>query len=278
MADVDWSDFANGNPKPILGCLEQVIRLLALPIDFKSTPEISRIANGDTLLHLSKIRPEEIYIRWVNYHLEKKGVSRRISNLGEDIKDLEAVSILLKHLGCEIKAPPPGVSANVQAAHIIKSSVKMNVPEVIQGSDLVKGREKLVAIFFAYLFRFNHGLVKLSTKEIEAVSIVDEDIQATREERVFRLWITSLNIAGVQINDLYDDCKDGILLCKVIHHINDKVIEWKKVEKVPKNDFGRSGNNGVAVAGCKAMGLRMIGISGNDITKGNAKSILAMIW
>ena len=110
------------------------------------------------------------------------------------------------------------------------------------------------------------------------MSIVDEDIQASREERVFRLWITSLNIPGVQINNLYNDCKDGILLCKIIHFINDKVIEWKKVEQKPKNDFGKNGNNGVAVAGCKAMGLRMIGISGNDITKGDVKSILAMIW
>lgn len=154
----------------------------------------------------------------------------------------------------------------------------MNVPEVIQGCDITEGREQMIAIFLACLFKCNHGLEKLSTKEIEAVVIVDEDIEASKEERVFRLWITSLNIPGVNINNLYDDCKDGILLCKVIHYINDKVIDWKKVENVPKNDFGRNGNNGVAVAGCKAMGLRMIGISGGDITKGDVKSILAMIW
>lgn len=87
-----------------------------------------------------------------------------------------------------------------------------------------------------------------------------------------------MNIPGVEVKDLYDDCKDGIMLCKVIDLLNDKVINWKKVEMVPKNEFGRNGNNGVAVAGCKAMGLRVSGVSGSDITKGNVKSILAIIW
>ena len=47
------------------------------------------------MLFLSKVQPEEIYIRWVNYHLEKKGKAERIANLGDDIKDLKVLHTLL---------------------------------------------------------------------------------------------------------------------------------------------------------------------------------------
>ena len=46
------------------------------------------------------------------------------------------------------------------------------------------------------------------------------------------------------IDDLFTETGDGVLLCKVVHSINKKVIDWKKVELVPKNDFGRNGNCG----------------------------------
>lgn len=35
---------------------------------------------------LMKLSPENILLRWVNYHLERAGVPRRISNFTSDIK------------------------------------------------------------------------------------------------------------------------------------------------------------------------------------------------
>ena len=34
---------------------------------------------------LMKLSPEEILLRWVNYHLEKSGSNKRIRNFGNDI-------------------------------------------------------------------------------------------------------------------------------------------------------------------------------------------------
>jgi len=113
---------------------------------------------------------------------------------------------------------------------------------------------------------------------LNELGILDDDVEGSREERVFRLWINSLNIEGVYVENLFDEISDGVLLCKVVHKLNPDVINWKSVEMKPKNDFGRNGNCGQAITGSKAMGLKMIGIGGTDIVKGERKDILATCW
>lgn len=59
----------------ILAVLWQIMRLvLTKSIDLKHCPEIMRLAQpGEELKDLIKLPPEQILIRWVNYHLKKKG-------------------------------------------------------------------------------------------------------------------------------------------------------------------------------------------------------------
>lgn len=45
-----------------------------------------------------KLSPEAILLRWVNYHLERAGVSRRINNFQSDITDSEVYSHLLRQI------------------------------------------------------------------------------------------------------------------------------------------------------------------------------------
>ena len=47
---------------------------------------------------------------------------------------------------------------------------------------------------------------------------MDDDIEGTREERAFRMWINSLDHGDDQehVNNLYEECKDGLLLMKVM--------------------------------------------------------------
>ena len=46
----------------------------------------------------------------------------------------------------------------------------------------------------------------------------------------------------------------------------------------PKNDFGRNINNNTAIDSCKKLKLKMIGVGGPDITKGDKKLTLAVVW
>lgn len=52
----------------------------------------------------------------------------------------------------------------------------------------------------------------LSTKENPKVSsfaeMMEDDIQVSREERCFRMWINSLGV-GTHVNNLFEDVKEG---------------------------------------------------------------------
>lgn len=108
--------------------------------------------------------------------------------------------------------------------------------------------------------------------------MIDDDIEGTREERMFRFFINALGIDGIYINDLFDDLRDGSVLAAVIHKIDDKAVDWKKIDKNPNNDFKKNINNNAVIEACKTWKLKMIGIGGVDLTKGDKKLTLATVW
>lgn len=179
------------------------------------------------------------------------------------------------------KCPIDGINEpdlDVRAGKMIDNSIALGVPRVVRAHDICSGNEKVNTLFVAYIFNTKHGLEDLTQEEYDAAGMLDDDIEASKEERTFRLWINSLGIEDVYVNNLIDECKDGVLLCKVINKIDEKAIDWKKVDLAPSNDFKRNINNNTAIEGCKNMGLKMIGIGGVDITKGERKLVLATCW
>jgi plastin-1 len=62
---------------------------------------------GETLEDLLKLSPEQILLRWFNYHLKNAGSPRRVTNFSGDIKDSECYTILLNQLDnkkCDMRA------------------------------------------------------------------------------------------------------------------------------------------------------------------------------
>lgn len=56
-------------------------------ITLTNVPGLARLLReGETLKDLMALSPEEILLRWFNYHLEKAGHHRRVKNFSEDIK------------------------------------------------------------------------------------------------------------------------------------------------------------------------------------------------
>ena len=56
-------------------------------ISLSANPNIAALLReGETLSDLMSLSPEELLLRWVNYHLEKAGSNRRIKNFSGDIK------------------------------------------------------------------------------------------------------------------------------------------------------------------------------------------------
>lgn len=80
-----------------LGIIWQLLKIWILSqINLKDCPYLVRLLHeGEELADLLKLSPDELLIRWFNYHLEQAGSERRIKNLSEDVKDGECYAILL---------------------------------------------------------------------------------------------------------------------------------------------------------------------------------------
>lgn len=236
LVGTDASTFLEKKPHMLLGICWQLARLVAVKkIELKDCPELFRLLNdGETIEDLMKLPPEDILVRWINYHLRQAGQDdKQVKNLGKDLKDSQAMSYVLNQLdkqNCPMtKKDDPDMLERGKG--LMNESKAMKVPEVVTAEDWIKGNTKVNTIYVAEVFNTKHGLDPLDKEEMDKLGLMDDDPSGTREERQFRLWINSLELDGVQVNNLYEDCRDGMVLLKVIHKIDPNVVEWNRVEK-----------------------------------------------
>ena len=110
-------------------------------------------------------------------------------------------------------------------------------------------------------------------------TLLDDDEGDSREERAFRMWMNSLGIKKMYVNNLFSDAVDGLVLLKVIDKIEPGSVKWKKkVERKPNNRFKKLSNTNYAVDLGKQMKLSLVGVGGSDITDRNKKLILGFVW
>ena len=93
-----------------------------------------------------------------------------------------------------------------------------------------------------------------------ANNLLDDDEEGDREERSFRTWINSIKIDGVKkVNNLYQECRNAILLLKNIDKIKPGTVNWKIVElKNIKNPFKVGANCQEAVDASKRSGIALL--------------------
>lgn len=154
----------------------------------------------------------------------------------------------------------------------------MGVDDILGPEDLVKGNAKVNSVFVAAMFNCKHGLQELTQEEFEAAGLIDDDIDAAKEERVFRAWINSMQIEGCFIDNLFEEIRDGLVILRVCDYVNQGCVDWSKPNMKPKNLFDFSHNAQLAEEAMRATGVKMIGVGAQDITDGHKKNILAMIW
>ena len=245
------------------------------------TPELYRLlAEGEELKDLHNCPAENILIRWINFHLKNAGQERRVTNLGKDLQDSHALLYVLNQLDknkCSLEALEESDDVK-RAEKMIKNASSLGVPEIAQASDIVSANVKINTLYVSEIFQTRHGLQELTAEEYEAAKIINDDIEGSKEERQFRFWINSLDIEGLHINNLYEEARDGMVLLKVIHKLDNTAVDWKRVEKNPNNKFKMGINCGVAIDGCKKLKIQLPGIGGTDLLEGNKKQIIAVVW
>ncbi|CAN1340127.1 FIM3 [Linum perenne] len=107
--------------------------------------------------------------------------------------------------------------------------------------------------------------------------MMTDDIQTSREERCFRLWINSLNAS--YCNNVFEDVRNGWLLLEVLDKISPGSVNWKQATKPPiKMPFRKVENCNQVIKIGRQLRFSLVNVAGNDIVQGNKKLILAFLW
>jgi plastin-1 len=81
---------------------------------------------------------------------------------------------------------------------------------------------------------------------------------------------------------LFDECRDGLILCKLINDSVPDTIDSRVLNKPtamkPLNAFQMTENNNVVITSAKAIGCSVVNIGSQDIAEGREHLILGLIW
>jgi len=268
----------------ILGLIWQIIRRGLLgKIDIKLHPELYRLLEDDeTLEQFLRLPPEQILLRWFNYHLKAAKWHRTVANFSKDVSDGENYTVLLNQLAPETCSRSPLQTRDLyeRAEQVLQNADRLGCRKFLTPKSLVAGNPKLNLAFVAHLFNTHPGLDALT--EEEKVEIEDFDAEGEREARVFTLWLNSLEVTPA-VHSLFDDLRDGTILLQAYDKVIPGSVQWRYVNKPPAHGgelmrFKAVENTNYAVEIGKQNRFSLVGIQGADITDGQRTLTLAITW
>jgi len=279
VVNIGAVDINEGRAHLIMGLLWQIIRIgLLSSITLNQHPELMRLLNeGESLEELFKLPPEQLLLRWFNYHLKEAGSQRRVNNWTSDLQDSESYTILLNRIApngeCDKSAM--GISdPKDRAERMLEQADKIGCRKFLTANDVVKGNPKLNLAFTANLFNQYPALAAL--EESDFAALMNFNSEGTREERAFGFWIQSL---GIDISsNFYDDLVDGVVLLQVFDKVSPGIVDWKKVNRPAANRFKKVENCNYCVVLAKQLKFSTVNVGGTDIVDKNKKIILGMVW
>lgn len=285
VVNIGPEDLHAGKPHLVLGLLWQIIRIgLFQDINIHQHPGLAiLLQEGETLEDLMKLSPEEILIRWVNYHLSRSTCGRRVNNFTSDITD----SIAYIHLLHQISPKEAGVTTapeqegdpRQRAELMLQESDKIGCRSFLSPDDVVSGNYKLNLAFVANLF---NNCPALDDREGEGLGELDFDNiqEETREEKTYRNWMNSM---GVQphVYHIYGDLTDALIIFQLYDIIKPGMVDWSRVIK----NFNKLRVMMEKIANCnyavelgKKSKFSLVGIDGKDLYDANPTLTLALVW
>ncbi|TRY88676.1 hypothetical protein DNTS_020809 [Danionella cerebrum] len=172
VVNIDAQDMKAGTPHLVLGLLWQIIKIgLFADIEIsRNEALIALLDESEELDHLMSMSPEDLLLRWVNYHLKAAGW-KPIRNFGEDIKDSRAYFHLLQQISpkgdgddeMRVDIDMTGLSEKddeLRAELMLRQAARLDARQFVTPKDVVAGNQKLNMAFVANLFNMFPALNK----------------------------------------------------------------------------------------------------------------------
>ncbi|XP_077388367.1 plastin-2-like isoform X2 [Festucalex cinctus] len=286
VVNIGAQDLKEGKPHLVLGLLWQIIKIgLFADIELSRNEAIAALLEeGESLEELMKLSPEELLLRWANFHLKKVGMT--LTNFSGDIKDSKAYFHLLEQIA------PDGSKEDVErveidmtglyekdlakrAERMLEQADLLGCRQFVTATDVVSGNAKLNLAFVATLFNKHPALEKPENQDWNLAS-------ETREERTFRNWMNSLGVSP-RVHHIYGDLQDAMAILQ-LYEKSKVPVDWDRVNLPPFKAVGgghlkKIENCNYAVElGKKGAGFSLVGIGGQDLYDGNSTLTLAVVW
>ena len=288
VVNIGSGDIIEGREHLILGLIWQIIRRGLLgKIDIKLHPELYRLLEDDeTLEQFLRLPPEQILLRWFNYHLKAAKWHRQVKNFSSDVKDGENYTVLLNQLSPENCSRSPLQTGDLlqRAEQILQNADKLGCRKFLTPTSLVAGNPKLNLAFVAHLFNTIPGLDPIT--EEEKLPIEDFDAEGEREARVFTLWLNSLEVDPV-VQNLFENLRDGTVLLQAYEKVIPGSVTWRHVNKLAPaaaangqelSRFKALENTNYAIELGKQNRFSLVGVQGSDIADAVRILVLGLVW
>nr|AGB97977.1 fimbrin 1 [Lilium longiflorum] len=281
VVNIGTQDLVEGRPHLLLGLISQIIKIQVLAdLNLKKTPQLLELVDdSQEVEELLNLAPEKMLLKWMNFQLKKAGYEKTINNFSSDVKDGEAYAYLLNVLAPEHCSPSTldTKDPNERAKLILDHAEKMDCKRYLSPKDIVEGSANLNLAFVAQIFHHRNGLSN-DTSKMSFAEMMTDDVQVSREERAFRLWINSLGVP-TYVNNLFEDVRNGWVLLEVLDKVSEGSVNWKQATKPPiKMPFRKLENCNQVIRIGKQLNFSLVNVAGNDIVQGNKKLIIAYLW
>ena len=283
ITEITSDDILNEVRKKDIDLLYEIIELIIFKkISVKEYPQMLRFKeekeDNEDILKLSQ---EDLIKRWINYLLSKNNYHLKLENFSQDLKNSEIYLLLINILNSQFDKNVSTQNDLLQRAEkVIEYASKLGTKVFIKSKDIISGNENLNKLFIAELFMAIHGLGEATNEEKMALNkLLDATDEIIREEIILRNWINSLKLEGVKkINNLFQDCRDGIILLELIDTMNPGNVNWKLVEFTNLKNPSKVGRNcQVVIDSIKRCGYKIVNIRNKDIQDGNKVMIIYLV-
>jgi hypothetical protein len=193
VVNLGGEDILQCNRDLVLGLLWQIFNTkLAGNISLQAHPELVRLVEGnESLVSLAQLRSEALLNRWFNFHLQKAGIERRVSNLGKDLIDSELYAHLIRQIAPRFVSEEDvreilDIDGNSteglirRAQKVLDLADRLGCHEFASPQDIVAGHQRLNYAFTATLFNKHIGISLPSDEEVQRLK---KQLQEISEER-----------------------------------------------------------------------------------------------
>uniref|UniRef100_F6V982 Plastin-3 n=1 Tax=Ornithorhynchus anatinus TaxID=9258 RepID=F6V982_ORNAN len=168
VVNIGAEDLRAGKPHLVLGLLWQIIKIgLFADIELSRNEALAALLrDGETLEELMKLSPEELLLRWANFHLENSGWTK-ISNFSSDIKVAGGRWAGGQGVSSPSSRHPQEKDDLLRAELMLQQADRLGCRQFVTPTDVVSGNPKLNLAFVANLFNKYPALTKPDSQDID---------------------------------------------------------------------------------------------------------------